>query len=89
MPSCITPTQSRGSEGSAGRRTVVAPKDVYAVQINNQLKGAVNATITYSKGTSNELLVEKKHIPAGTSFKSGPYDYEEVRGAWTTRMHVR
>lgn len=60
---------------------MVAPKDVYAVQINNQLKGAVNATLTYSKGMSNELLVEKKHIPAGTSWKSGPYDYQEVR-AW-------
>ena len=68
---------------------MVAPKDVYAVNINNLLEGPVNATVTFSKGMTNELLVEKKTIPAGDTFKSGPYDYEEVRGCVGGRGCVR
>lgn len=49
------------------------------MKINNLLSGGVNATVTFSKGTTNELLVEKKGIPPGGAFLSGPYDFQEVR----------
>lgn len=49
------------------------------MKITNLLKGGVNATVTFSKGTTNELLVEKKSIAPGSSFLSGPYDFQEVR----------
>ena len=62
-----------------GRGLVVAPKDVYAVKLINKLKGPVNTTVTYSKGVTNELMVEKKQIQPGASYTAGPHDYEEVR----------
>lgn len=54
----------------------MAPRDVYAIQLNNKLSASVNATVIFinNKGETN---IKQEEMPAGESWKTGPFDYKE------------
>jgi len=45
--------------------------------LTNSLAVPVNSTFTFSKGITNWLMIEKKHLQPGMSFTSGPFEYKE------------
>lgn len=68
------------------RTLVVAPRDVYAIQFNNKLSAAVNASVVFTKH-QGDTEIKNAEILAGESWKTGPFDYKE--GSATFRYVVK